>query len=236
MHKKLSGSALKWIALVTMLIDHIGAVLIPTFYSNGIGNMYFDWQVIYQVCRWIGRCSFPLFCFLLVEGYIHTTNKRKYLLRMLVFALISEVAFDFAIYGKWWYTGNQNIFFELALGIVLMIGTDMLERKIKNQMLYSVLTVLLWYGGMLFAQMFEFDYGMHGILSIGLLYLFRSISGLQLLAGAVSFCWELPAPLGLLPAYFYNGKRGRQNKYFFYLFYPLHLAILGIIKNFVLQG
>lgn len=234
MNKKfLSGSALKWIALVTMFIDHIGAVIIPTLYSSGIGNMYFDWQLLYQISRTIGRVSFPIFCFLLVEGYIHTSNKRKYLLRMFIFALVSEIFYDYAVYGKLWYTGKQNIFFELSLGIVLMFGTDLLQSIVKTHVLLGLYTVILWYGGMLVARLFELEYGMYGILSIGLLYLLRGVREYQLLGGALSFCWELPAPLGLLPAYFYNGKRGRQNKYFFYLFYPLHLAIFGFVKYFL---
>lgn len=231
MNKKiLSGSALKWIALVTMLIDHIGAVLIPVLYSKGIGSMHFDWQFIYTVSRWIGRMSFPIFCFLLIEGYIHTSNKGKYFLRMVFFALISEVFFDYAVYGKLWYTGKQNIFFALALGIILMQGTDLIFSMIKMQVLQGICAVIWWYGGMLFADLLELDYGMYGIFSIGILYLLRNLREIQVLGGALSFCWELPAPLGFVPVYFYNGKRGKQNKYFFYLFYPVHLSLLGLIK------
>lgn len=234
MNKKcLSGSTLKWIALITMFIDHIGAVLIPALYSKGIGNMYVDWPGIYQICRWIGRVSFPLYCFLLVEGFVHTSNKNKYFYRMLLFAFISEIPFDYAVYGEIWYLSKQNIFFELLLGFMLMQVSDFLLKNIKNQVLQGLSVITLWFGGMLAAQVFKADYGLLGILSIGILYLFRTVRELQLLGGALSFYWEFPAPLGMIPAYFYNGQRGRQSKYFFYLFYPLHLALFGLIRYLI---
>ena len=231
--KFLSGSTLKWIALITMFIDHIGAVLIPEFYSNGIGGLYFDWVQIYRISRDVGRISFPIFCFLLIEGYLHTKNKWKYLSRMFTFALISEVFFDYAVYGSIFYLQSQNIFFELTLGILLMIATDFIESKSCNFYMKNLMTVAIWCLGMLAGEKLGFDYGMYGILSIGILYLFRSVRELQILAGAISFCWELPAPIGIVISYFYNGKRGSQNKYFFYAFYPLHLALFGLIKYLI---
>lgn len=228
--KFLTGSALKWFALITMFIDHIGAVLIPSLYSKGMGDEYIDWEMIYQIFRTVGRLSFPIFCFLLVEGYQHTSNKWKYLGRLIVFAFVSEVCFDWAIYNSLFYTGKQNIFFELALGVLLMIGTDFLEKKFQNLYLQSVSIVSIWFAGMLVARLLELDYGMYGILSIGVLYLFRRIPMFQIFGGALSFYWELPAPLAFLIVWFYNGKRGKQSKYFFYVFYPLHLALFGLIR------
>ncbi len=234
MNKKfLSGSTLKWIAIITMLIDHIGAVIIPHVYSKGIAVRWVNWEIVYQVFRTIGRLSFPLFCFLLVEGYRHTSNKWKYLGRLIVFAFVSEVCFDWAIYGEYIYKGSQNIFFELALGVLLMIGTDFFEKKLKNIYLHGASSVAIWFAGMLIARLFELDYGMYGILSIGILYLLRNVPNLQLLGGALSFCWELPAPLGFVFAYFYNGERGKQRKYFFYIFYPIHLALLWLISRLI---
>lgn len=234
MNKKfLSGSTLKWIALITMIIDHIGAILIPAFYSKGIGNMYVDWTILYQVCRWIGRFSFPLYCFLLVEGFVHTANRNKYFYRMFLFAVISEIPFDYAVYGEIWYLNKQNIFFELLLGIVLMHGSELLFKIVKNQVLQGLYVVIWWLGGMLTAHLLQTDYGMLGIFSIGILYLFRYVREYQLLGGALSFYWEFPAPLGLLFAYFYNGQRGRQCKYAFYLIYPLHLALFGLVKYLI---
>jgi hypothetical protein len=122
---------------------------------------------------------------------------------------------------------------DIFLGIMLMQGSELLYKHVKNQVLKGVYVVAWWIGGMLAAQLLKTDYGWMGIVSIAILYLFRSVREYQLLGGALSFCWELPAPLGLLPAYFYNGQRGRQSKYFFYLFYPLHLALFGLIRYLI---
>ena len=228
--KKFSGSTLKLIAIILMAIDHLGAIVVPVLYSKGLLADYIDWEIIYQVLRSLGRLSFPLFCFLLVEGYLHTSNKWKYLSRLFVFALVSEVCFDIAFYGKWFYLGKQNIFFELALGILLMSLTDYIEDRVKNNFVKPFFIVVIWCVGMLIAEFFELDYGMKGILSIGILYLFRRYCLLQVLGGAASFLWELPAPLAFLFVWFYNGKRGNQKKYLFYLFYPIHLLFFALIR------
>lgn len=236
MNKKfLSGSALKWIAILLMVIDHFGAVIVPVLYSNGIASMHINWAVIYEITRTIGRLSFPLFCFLLVEGYLHTSNKWKYMGRLFIFALVSEMFFDWAIYNSFFYIGKQNIFFELFLGVILMFGTDFIENKISNLYFQSTGIVSIWLVGMFVARLLALDYGMYGILSIGIIYLFRKLPVLQLLGGALSFYWELPAPLAFLLVWFYNGKRGKQNKYFFYVFYPFHLALFGLVRWFILS-
>lgn len=228
--KILTGSSLKWIALILMMIDHIGVVIIPHLFSNGIGNMYFDWKIIYQVFRSIGRLSFPIYCFLLVEGYKYSSNRWKYFLRLFLLALISEVFFDLAIYNDLFYIEKQNIFFELSLGILLMMLTDFIEQKISNTYICAISVVSCWFLGMLVAYFLKFDYGMYGILSIGIIYLFRNIPVFQVLGGAASFYWELPAPAAFLLFFLYNGERGKQNKYFFYLFYPIHLGLLSLIR------
>ena len=99
--RPLTGSALKWIAILTMLVDHLGACLIEVFVINGYGNSplagRFSWEEVMAwynfdlILRLIGRIAFPLFCFLLVEGAVHTRNMGKYMLRMGIFALVSEV-------------------------------------------------------------------------------------------------------------------------------------------------
>ena len=97
----ISGSALKVLALMIMLIDHIGAVIVVKI-MNAPGFDHDFWGSLYWPLRYIGRLAFPIFCFLLVEGFVHSSNVKKYLGRILVFAAISEIPFDLAITGKEW--------------------------------------------------------------------------------------------------------------------------------------
>src|SRR3712207_2561951 len=120
-----SGSTLKIIAVICMLIDHIAAILIlmGIFYKViPCKNINPNISGIYFFMRAIGRVCFPIFCFLLVEGYVHTSDKKKYALRMFIFALISEIPFNLAFANKAILPASRlnNVFFTLFLGIVLM--------------------------------------------------------------------------------------------------------------------
>ena len=118
----LSGTALKRIACLSMLIDHIGAALL----ENGLFRQNAVWQGGIRldfVMRMAGRLAFPIYCFLLVEGFVHTHDFRKYALRMLGFALLSEFPFDWAFFsGVYW--GHQNVYFTLLLGLLAMKALD----------------------------------------------------------------------------------------------------------------
>ena len=113
----LSGSGLKLIAIITMLIDHTAAVLLsiyppamtPLFYIGGRGYS------AYRICRDIGRIAFPIFCFLLIEGFLHTRNRWRYGRNLFLFALISEIPWNFMFADTWTYA-KQNVFFTLFLG------------------------------------------------------------------------------------------------------------------------
>ena len=101
---RLNSYQLKCIAIITMLIDHIGAVLFPE-------NL---------VLRYIGRISFPIFCFLLAEGFYHTKNVKKYMMRLAVFAVLSEIPYDLAFRNTYIEFTRQNVFFTLLIGVVMM--------------------------------------------------------------------------------------------------------------------
>lgn len=236
-----SGAALKWIALVTMLIDHIalallaggllpeisGAVL-AGFSTEYIVSDYRLWYNIYSVMRLIGRIAFPIYCFLLVEGFLHTNNVKKYALRLGIFALLSEVPFDLAAYNKPFDWQLQNVFFTLFLGLLAMIAIRHIELKAPN---YGFFTYVIMFVAMLLAYLLRSDYGAFGIFLILLLYLLRESKLLRHIAGAVSVIWEYTAPIAFIFTYFYNGSRGKQpSRYFFYLFYPVHLLLLYFLR------
>lgn len=134
----LSGSTLKWIAIVTMLIDHIGAVL----FENGFIKAYnqqlsgaFSYSVTHAVwyadiwMRRIGRVAFPIFCFLLVEGFFHTSNRKKYALRLGIFALVSEVPFDLAFRSSILEFTYQNVMVTLFIGFLTIWAMEVLAPE-----------------------------------------------------------------------------------------------------------
>lgn len=216
---------LKLIAVITMVIDHIAAVLIPQH------------TVAYFVMRCIGRISFPIFCFLLVEGCYHTKNVKKYAMRLFLFALISEIPFDFAVYGTPFYAKHQNIFFTLAIGLVVIASMKFVEIKFgQNILAINCLDAVIVMVGCIISNAVLADYSMFGILLIVCFYLFRgnkilNFFGLLAITGYVS--GNLIQMFGALSWVFlvgYNGERGKGSKYLFYVFYPLHLLILGGIK------
>lgn len=247
--KGISGSTLKLIAVVTMLIDHIGAaVLARLLMVNGMneldpnntsavlqwlsdnGTLYWT----YTALRMIGRVAFPIFCFLLVEGFIHTHDVKKYALRLGLFALISEIPFDLAFNSKVLEFNYQNVFFTLFIGLLTMIAYRAVEEKAEwNQALRVILCILIVAAGMAAAYLLKTDYAEKGVFCIMVLYIFRKKKVWQILAGCASFFWETPALLGFIPIGFYNGERGLKMKYFFYIFYPAHLLILYLICYFM---
>lgn len=225
----ISGSTLKLIAVITMLIDHIGAVVLARLLLAGEGGetMY----QVYYVMRTIGRMAFPIFCFLLVEGFEHTRDQKKYVLRLGIFALISEIPFDLALSSEVFLPSYQNVFFTLFFGMLTIMAFHAVEEKKEwNFWQRGILLVGAVVAGMGIAWLFRTDYDALGVWCILMLYLFRKNRGMQILAGCLAFCWwELPALLAFIPIAFYNGKRGWNIKYIFYLFYPVHLLILYLV-------
>lgn len=257
MNKKfgISGSTLKLIAVVSMLIDHIGAaVVIRLLYAcmnqadwigESVYRLYDNKSLfsIYFVMRSIGRIAFPIYCFLLVEGFEKTRNRWKYALRLFLFALISEVPFDLAFQSKVYGFNYQNVFFTLFLGLLAMICMDAIQKKLDEKAERSKPTAsrIIWAVGAVLtvaifaylADLLKTDYSHLGVMCISVLYLLRRNRLIQTIAGAVSFSWEMPAPLAFLPIYFYNGKRGWKLKYFFYAFYPVHLLLLYLVCRYL---
>lgn len=244
--KGISGSTLKLIAIITMLIDHVGAAVIwRMILSNAAagsmeGTIAYDGLLrIYMIMRYIGRIAFPIFCFLMVEGLQKTRNKAKYAFRLGIFALASEIPFDLAFSSKILEFDYQNVFFTLFIGLLTMIAADKINqmpdkcvndnaRKIMKIFKYPIQLMIMAIGALV-AEFLQTDYGAIGVICIMVLYFFRKIKVLQIVAGCFAFLWELTAPFAFIPIGFYNGRRGLKLKYVFYLFYPMHLLILYFI-------
>ena len=242
----LNGSTLKMIAVVTMLIDHIAAVLLVkllivngTWELNGYSGSrvlniltleHMNMVKIYQLMRDIGRIAFPIYCFLLVEGFMRTRNVKKYLGRMLLFAFISEIPFNLAFTGKIFYRDYQNVMFTLFWGLLAMYVSQIVELKADKWFVKWFLTALIWLAAAGGAEVMLTDYGAKGVGCICVLYLLRYVKGLQLLGGALAFIWEFPAPVSFAFVALYNGEKGRSMKHFFYGFYPVHLLVLYLVS------
>ena len=242
-----TGAHIKWIAIVLMAIDHAAAALLEPVLSHATVTfenyeMLLNLNRIYMILRCIGRFSFPAFCFLLVEGFCHTSSRTKYLRNLLIFSLVSEIPFDLALYDEVWHGGHQNVFFTLAAGFGAIWLSEYFSLKAMKEsmggMPYRLLSVASVVGIAIFAEITHTDYGAAGVATIYVLYALRGkpiISAITawMVLGLTNvlefFCFPF---IGAV--YFYNGERGRQNKYFFYVFYPLHLLILMMIKFIIL--
>ncbi len=255
----LTGNALKMIAIITMLIDHVTAVtveyhILPGIVKSYIGATdtlytqkdYMFWVNVDVIGRGIGRLAFPIFVFLLVEGFYHTSSVLKYAFRLLIFALISEIPFDMAISGTYSDFEHQNVYFTLLLSLLMMQGFDYVAENIKNKALKIFLMTLIFLTASFVSICIKCDYSIMGIAIVASVYLLRQkprfmwigvMFAMLLTMGIVnSSVLELVGVLSFIFIAGYNGERGSFNlKYLFYMFYPLHLFILGMLNMFVLK-
>lgn len=212
----LSGNCLKWIALITMIVDHTAMVFIS---SN---------SQLYLIMRGIGRIAFPIFCFLLIEGFYYTHNFWKYAASLGIFALISEIPYNLIRGNSIFYANKQNIFFTLLLGL-LMIKL----MKFKKDVIAWRLIAFMGAGGI--AQLFHLDYGMFGIMQIAGFYFCRQSSLIRnivlILLNLSQGGLQSLGAAAVIPIECYNEQRGKQWKYFFYAAYPAHLMILYFLRE-----
>ena len=209
----LSSFTLKMIAILTMTIDHMGFILFP--------------QALWM--RGIGRLAFPIFCFTLTEGFSHTHDLKRYIQRMLVVGLLSEIPFNLAESGQIFSIEHQNVFFTLLIGLLTMCIFRYIEKQDWKKGVRIISYIAALAVGMVVAEFLNTDYGAIGVLSIMILYMFRESKPRQIVAGCITFLWEITAPLAFVPIGFYNGKRGLKMKYFFYIFYPAHLLVIYLV-------
>ncbi len=236
--KCLSGSTLKLIAIFAMLIDHIGAVIVAGYFSFAVDVSKVS--KIYEGFRIVGRTAFPLFCFFAAEGFLHTKNRLKYIVRVCIFAFLSEIAFDLAFSEAIFDLSHQNVMFTIALALIGLYCHDMIAKKFEKN-IYKVIAIFPIIAAAFLAYILKTDYSYAGVIAIAVMYLFGSNKILGFFVGAAVLAFsfkgiEVFAIFAGIPILCYNGKRGLNIKYFFYLFYPLHLLALRIVFNFLEKG
>ena len=238
-----SQEGLKLVASITMLIDHVGAVLVYALYLSAVQAENYvlanEMAVLYEPMRTIGRIAFPIYCFLLVEGFHHTRNIKKYFIRLAIGMVLSEIPFDLALSGRidW---SSCSVMVTLILGCMMMVGMDSFSG------FWKLLAIPPFYG---LAEVLGTDYGGRGILIIAMLALTRGLPkeklwrtlgfvvclwfGPDVFIGSLEIPMELFGLIALIPMYLYDGTKLTRNKWLqwgFYLFYPVHLLILWMLK------
>lgn len=229
----LTSSWLKIIAIAAMALDHAALIFIGP--EPG-------------VLRCIGRIAFPIFAYMIAEGARRTSDSIRYLVRLFVFALISEIPYDLATKNSILEFSSQNVFFTLALGLISIEFYNFLKNK--NLGFLAIITTLLLAAA---AGFIKSDYGAMGVICCTLLYFYSDKSTPEKIIGsAVSITLLMFAITGfsldkifiipsekwalfaLIPIMLYNGEKGLKiNKYFFYAFYPAHLLLFAALKYFI---
>ncbi|KAF0091307.1 MAG: TraX family protein [Fusobacteria bacterium] len=233
---QLNNSQLKYIAAFFMFIDHFAFILLE--YGT----------LPYFIGRGIGRLSAPIFFWSISEGALHTKNMRRYFRNIFIFGLVIQLVYTIGVGDIGSLTSvielNKNIFITLALGLIGIIFIK--QYPGKSLLHFSIIGFLCFIG-----ELINADYGWYGILFIILFYLFKEnriklvtslilinfarfvlyIDGYELIPNLL----QLLALLALPIIFLYNGKRGNGNKYFFYLFYPIHLGLLYLLKEILIQ-
>ena len=245
-YRKLNGNTLKAIACICMLIDHIGAAIILPVFQAGVQKDIFEFDklnMFYKVLRFVGRSAFPVFAFLMVEGFYHTKNRLRYALSLFIFAIISEYPYDLAFNkteGDFMY--SSNVMFSLFIGLLVIWAVDffrkefsMSDKKIYRIAFYPASALVIAVGAYT-AHVINCDYREFGIGIMLIFYFFHSFESVSLLASYFLLCGinnEFKSFPGFILLFFYNKKRGKdlgKLKYLFYIFYPAHLLLLYAIR------
>ena len=240
---ELTAAVLHIIAMTLMLMDHLWATLLPAR----------EWLT----CA--GRVAFPIFAFMAVEGYFHSRSFKKYILRMLLFAVLSEIPFDLMYGGTWFYPVHQNVLWTFLLGLLGVWLMEQVRKKGKTWM-YLLVCVLVVPAGLVLGTLCMVDYYGVGVLTVFVFYFLHGrkwwcflgqlaalywlnvelLGGLmypvQLFGMEFELCQQGLALLALIPIWLYRGRQGYHSKPFQYLCYacyPVHMLLLVVVLNFI---
>lgn len=236
----LSCNVLKIIACAAMLVDHIGYGILHNYLLVHGMDMdpaaYTDLQTAYEICQGVGRTAFPIFCFFIVEGFMHTRSIVKYAVRLAVFAVISEVPFDLGLFGVYTKWGHQNVILTFFITILMLSVIRFFLNGIPGLSVFvrwlAVICAIITFADI--AVVLKTDYSWKCMLLAAVLYLAREMGALRYVAGAAAMSWEKYAPISFLLLYFYDPEVRPRFKYAFYVFYPLHLMIIYLVGRLII--
>ena len=220
----LSGSTLKLVACIAMLSDHLAKFYLFRFtWANVVWFTIIGKEIsILQLMQMFGRFAFPIFVFLLVEGYEKTKNRSKYGISLLILALLSEIPFNL-MNGNAVLFPKQNVMFTLLLGFLALCSLE----YFRNKPMVSLALLLVMF---FISRYMQADYRTAGFIFIVLMYGLRKERIIQTIACPVLLQAKLMVFLSLLLTCLYNGKRGFIKtpflKYCFYAFYPVHMLVI----------
>lgn len=186
---------------------------------------------IYMLLEFCGSLAWPLLAFLTVEGFLHTSNASKYILRVGLLALISEIPYDLATSGVWFFWKQQNILFSVTISLVLLWILQSYERTGGKSLFRKVIFVVSAIVGSILLCV------PNSLLFIGLivvLYYFRTQEKIRNLLAVVLTILDFPAPFSVLFMIWYDEDRCNGVKWFYYAAYPIHMLILGLIGVYLL--
>jgi len=244
LNKKLdvSSAGLHLLAMGFMLLDHLWATVVP-------GN---EWLTC------VGRLAFPIFAFMLTEGFFHTRSRKNYALRVLLFAMISEIPFNLMYAGRAFYPLHQNVLWTFLISLGLMAWNEKCRSaKLWRRILRWAATMIL---GFLVGTLTMVDYYGYGVMMVLVFYFFRGERWWQRLGQFLGLYWinvtlmgglvyeftalgrlwvihqQALALLALVPIWLYRGRKGHDSKffrYFCYGFYPAHMLLLALLRHLI---
>lgn len=247
----ISGATLKWIAILTMLLNHLCFALT----NKGVTDYFVN-----TANHYLTRGALVIFCFLISEGFYYTRNKVKYIFSIFAFAIVAEIPFDLCIFNTVINMGYQNVLWTLGIGALALVGIDYFERKPIQTIIVSIIAM----SGSLYLAC---DASFIGVGMVIVFYYFRDVKWKRLLFSFIAYIllimfyfWHFNTPTlasfpdtlantgiwgsiylewhGLVAWPFlllYNGKKGKNiNKWFFYGFYPGHLLIIYLVVSLFL--
>ncbi len=242
----ITADGLKMFACITMLIQTIGIAVVEKGlihldqYTQDSLNQALSQDSrlmtlagIGSIMQLIGGMAIPVFAFLLVEGFRNTSNYKKYLITMVLTALISEIPYDLAICGKIWDFSSQNAMITMSICLIMLKCMDIF--KDTEGALGGLIKALIVLAAVVWVSLFRAEYGLCMVLLVAVFEVFYTKNVLKTVLGVLLSLMYVTGPLSFYGIWCYNGERkDRISKYVFYAFYPLHLLVLGIVANVLL--